>query len=216
MSKRVCAAAMLIVFMLLPAQVSAGKPAETLDIYLKQVFQIFQDYEAASITEQQGNEIKRRLSDLAGEVFNYTIMARMSLARHWRDFSQTQQKEFVRLFRQLLEENYFTKVLTYLEEIKSYSPENLAITDEIIFSERKAEVQTVISYEGKKVPVNYRFAKVNDSWTIYDISVEGVSLVQNYRGQFGESLAKSSPAELLEQLRSKVGSTQAEQAGGSS
>jgi len=215
MSKRVCAAAMLIVFML-PAQVSAGKPAETLDTYLKRVFQIFKDYEAASITEQQGNELKRRLSDLAGEVFNYTIMARMSLARHWRDFSQTQQKEFVRLFRQLLEENYFAKVLTYLEEIKSYSPENLAITEEIIFSERKAEVQTVISYEGKKVPVNYRFVNLNDSWAIYDISVEGVSLVQNYRGQFGESLAKSTPAELLEQLRSKVGSSQAEQAGGSS
>lgn len=189
---------------LLPGPALAETPAEKLDSYLQKVFQIFQDYDSASISQEEQLELKQRLSDVAGEIFEYSVMARMSLARHWQELSAEQQQEFVRVFRQLLEANYFDKVLTYLEEIARYTPENVAITDEIVFTERKAEVQTSIAYEGKTVPVNYRFVKLKAGWQIYDISVEGVSLVQNYRSQFGEALAGSTPQELLDRLRAKV------------
>lgn len=108
------------------------------------------------------------------------------------------------LFTRLLENTYFQKLEEHLSEVREYSDDDMQVTDEIVFSSRKAEVQSKIVYDDKDVPVDYRFVKTDDEWKIYDVLVEEVSLVQNYRSQFNDRLQKVSVAELMQEMRDKV------------
>ena len=149
-------------------------------------------------------KLRQELKDMAREVFTFQVMAQMSMARNWRDLDSEQQKEFVSLFTRLLENTYFQKIEKHLDEITEYAKDDLQVTDEIIFSSRKAEVQSKIAYEDKQVPVNYRFVKMDGKWKIYDVLVEEVSLVQNYRSQFSDRLQKVSVGQFMQDLRDKV------------
>lgn len=84
---------------------------------------------------------------------------------------------------------------------------NIEILDQIIFSSRKAEVRTRIKYNDKYIPINYRFVLIGKQWKIYDVYVEGVSLIKNYRSQFKDMLLKKSPKEVINELRLKLKDT---------
>ena len=193
----------LAVVLLMPVGAWAERPSKVLEAYIDQVVEVF---EKASLKddEEDVHQLKQDLQVLADQAFSYQVMARMSLGSSWKRFDPTQQQEFVQLFTRMLEETYFSKIRKYFQEIKSYSREQVVITDEIIFSSRKAEVQSEMEHEGNRVPVNYRMVTLNGDWKVYDVQVEGVSLVQNYRSQFQDLMLKHSPEEVMEIVRKKV------------
>ncbi|MCF8029392.1 MAG: ABC transporter substrate-binding protein [Desulfohalobiaceae bacterium] len=198
---------LLVVVLLIPGTGMAKEsPQEAVDSYVQKVLQTFRQYEGTELdTPEKRKEFKEKLSCIAGEVFDYRIMARMSLGQYWRDFSGEQQQEFVQLFRRLIETNYFNKLLENMKEVKAYSRDTIVLTDQIVFSSSKAEVRSYIRLQEKKIPVNYRLlSRSGEKWGVYDVRVEGVSLIQNYRSQFRDILNQKSPQELLEVLRRKV------------
>ncbi|MFO7876583.1 MAG: ABC transporter substrate-binding protein, partial [Desulfovermiculus sp.] len=173
-------------------------PAPVVSAYYEQVRDVLTD------KGLDKDQLREELQSMAREIFTFEIMAQMSLGRNWQDLDSDEQDEFVTLFTRLLENTYFQKLEEHLSEVREYSDDDMQVTDEIVFSSRKAEVQSKIVYDDKDVPVDYRFVKTDDEWKIYDVLVEEVSLVQNYRSQFNDRLQKVSVAELMQEMRDKV------------
>jgi phospholipid transport system substrate-binding protein len=104
----------------------------------------------------------------------------------------------VKLFGDLLEKTYADKLL-------SYSNEKVVFDKESMLREDQAEVTSnILTGDGKKIPLDYRMIKKDAGWRVYDVIIEGISLVKNYRDQFRDILAKDSPEEVLKMLRDKV------------
>jgi phospholipid transport system substrate-binding protein len=173
-------------------------PAPVVSAYYDQVLHVLTDKDLSK------DQLREELQSMAREIFTFQVMAQMSLGRNWQDLNPDEQKEFVTLFTRLLENTYFQKLEEHLSEIREYSDDDMQVTDEIVFSSRKAEVQSKIVYDNKDVPVHYRFVKMDSEWKIYDVLVEEVSLVQNYRSQFNDRLQKVSVPELMQEMRDKV------------
>ena len=178
-------------------------PASIVRTYYAQVLEVMAEEKVSK------EQLKQELQGMARDVFTFQIMAQMSLGRSWQDLSTKQQKEFVDLFTRLLENTYFQKIENRLSAVRDYSSQDLQVTDEIVFSSRKAEVQSKIAYKDTYVPVNYRFVKMDGTWKIYDVLVEEVSLVQNYRSQFTDRLQKISVSDFMREIRDKVHSLEA-------
>ncbi|MEN6421998.1 MAG: ABC transporter substrate-binding protein, partial [Smithella sp.] len=120
-----------------------------------------------------------------------------TLARNWNNFNPAQRAEFVKLFEQILEKAYIDKILDYSNEKVNFYQENM-------LSGNQAEIQSKIITSSKEIPIFYRMILKDGKWKVYDVVVENVSLVQNYRTQFSDILAKNTPDQLLEILRKKV------------
>jgi phospholipid transport system substrate-binding protein len=177
------------------------------DSYIQKVVRTFQKYSDIDLRKniEQQQAFKEELSSLADNVFAYRIMVRMSLGRYWGDFTETQQDKMVDLFVRVIEDNYFGKLVESMDQVKSYSEDMIRITGETVFSSRKAEVRSVIRYQDKEIPVNYRMlSRSEQGWQVYDILVENVSLISNYRSQFQDLLNRKSPQEVIETLQQKV------------
>jgi phospholipid transport system substrate-binding protein len=129
--------------------------------------------------------------------FDFTEMARRSLGPEWRRRTAEEQKEFVALFTKLLER-------AHLNTIESYNGEKVQYLNERA-ENSGAQVDTKITdNKGREFSVNYRLHDVNGDWKIYDVVVEDVSLVNNYRAQFSRVLAKSSYAELVNTIKETI------------
>ncbi len=142
---------------------------------------------------------KRRafLRKVINERFSFAKMSQLSLARHWRKRSDEEKKLFIKLFGQLLED-------TYISKIEAYTDEKVVYVKEFV-KKRKAQVDTKIVTDTIEIPIDYRMYQTKDgSWMVYDIVIEGVSLVGNYRSQFDQILQKDTYEELVEELKKKV------------
>ncbi|MDJ0805764.1 MAG: ABC transporter substrate-binding protein [Gammaproteobacteria bacterium] len=128
--------------------------------------------------------------------FDYRAMSQIILAQNWRKASAEQQDRFIYLFRDLLEHTYFSAMDKYTGETVRMGREKL--------SDKRAVVQTYISTSSKEVPVNYNLRLKNDDWYAYDVSVDGVSLVSNYRTSFRNLVREKGMDGLLEELERKV------------
>jgi phospholipid transport system substrate-binding protein len=124
-------------------------------------------------------------------------MAKRSLGPQWGKLSAGQQSEFVRLFAELLEASYSDKIERYAQRVK------IDYTGEVMDGQY-AEVRTVVVRPNDRIPLNYRLLNEGGTWKVYDVVIEGVSLVSNYRSQFSRILNESSYAELLRRLKTKV------------
>lgn len=141
-------------------------------------------------------ERKKQFSQILDERFDWEELSRRSLARHWVERTPQEKKEFVPLYRDLLERTYLEKVDDYSGETVRYEGETLDGEYAIV----KVKIQTKSKRE---IPVEYRMLKKGTTWRVYDISIEGVSLVNNYRQQFSSMLQKSTFQEVLKKLREK-------------
>jgi len=175
----------------IPLSVYAGLPMDTAKTGVDKV---------ASVAADKGLELsvkKEKIRALVGEFFDFDVLSRMTLGRHWKQFSPAQQKEFVKLYRTLLEN-------VYMDRILEYNNEKIVFEKEIMYSDKKAEVESNIVTSTKQIPINYRMVIRGKEWKVYDVVIEGISLVSNYRSQFNEILSKQNPEELLETLRKRV------------
>ncbi len=149
--------------------------------------------------KSDGNREKRRraLRDIVYSRFDFRKMSQLSLARHWKGLSNAERETFATLFSQLLEN-------TYIGRIEAYTNERVAFVGERV-ARRKVQVNTMIVTESIEIPINYRmFDAGGGNWQVYDLIIEGVSLVGNYRSQFGRFMEKNSFDALLAKLREKV------------
>jgi phospholipid transport system substrate-binding protein len=143
------------------------------------------------------DERRSRLRRLIYPRFDFAEMSRRSLGATWQRITPAEQEEFVKLFTQLLEESYISTIESYSDETILYGRETR--------EENFAEVDTrIVSKTGEQITVNYRLRRMNGDWKVYDVVVENVSLVNNYRSQFSRLSAKSSFAELLGRIREKL------------
>jgi phospholipid transport system substrate-binding protein len=120
------------------------------------------------------------------------------LAQNWNKFNPEQQKEFTELYTSVLEDAYANKIMAYTDEKIDFSKE-------VPLTGNTVEVQSTVLRKNGDIPIYYRVIMKDGSWRVYDVVIEGVSLVNNYRAQFREILANKPPESLLETLRKKVG-----------
>jgi phospholipid transport system substrate-binding protein len=140
----------------------------------------------------------KEIGDIIGEVFDFTELSKRTLGREWKKMKAEQQKEFVELFKELLQGVYADRLLAYTDQ-------KIVFDKEIELKKGRAEVQSnIVLSDGTKVPIFYRLTNKSGQWKVYDLIIEGVSLVKNYRTQFREIIAKDSPEKLLEIMREKV------------
>ena len=144
-------------------------------------------------------ERRAEILHIVDEYFDFGEMAKRALGRPWKEQSPQKQQEFVDLFKQLLFNYYVGRVETYTD------------TDEkLVYDEQKIEgdyalVKTrVLNYKGSNVQLDYRLKQISGQWKVYNVVIEGVSLVDNYRGQFSSILASKPFDAFLAQLREKV------------
>ena len=177
-----------------PALAAEGAPGEQVRQTVDRLLAILKDPQLKG--ESKRNERRAKLKEVIYQRFDFTEMARRSLGSEWRRLSPAEQKEFVELFTELLER-------AYLDKIESYSGEKVRyLKDHVDGSYADVDTQ-IIDQKGQEFSVNYRLYRVNGDWKVYDVVIENVSLVNNYRTQFNRVLAKSSYAELVKRLRAK-------------
>jgi len=139
--------------------------------------------------------------------FNFEEMSRRALGIHWRNRTPQERQEFVKLFQELLENSYAGKIEGYNGEKIVYGTEAL--------DPPYAEVRTkIVSRQGDEYSVNYRLLKGGDRWRVYDVIIEGVSLVNNYRSQFADLLDRGSFGEMMKKLQETVRKQSAGPGGG--
>lgn len=132
-------------------------------------------------------------------MFDFEEISKRTVARNWKDFSEAEKTAFADVFAQFLGNTYIDKIQG------EYHNERITYIGQDFYSDDYAEVKTQIVREALEIPVDYRMFKNKDGvWKVYDIIVEGVSLVKNYRTQFASILRKKSPAQLIEQLNEKL------------
>ena len=145
-----------------------------------------------------GKVLERRAAvrKIANEIFDFKEIARRSLGRYWQLLSEAQRTEFVGLFGDLLERSYISKIELYGGEKILYSGERV--------DGDLATVSTKITIKnGTEVPVDYRLFKRGARWMIYDLSIEGISLVSNYRTQFNRIIQAGGYNSLIEKMKGK-------------
>ena len=188
----------LAICLMLPLQSYAATPMETVEKGVNNLLKTLGDPAFKAQTKDQqiatlGTEIEK--------VFDFTELSKRTLGRDWKKMSAAQQQEFVKLFKQLLQGVYADRLL-------EYSDQKVIFDKEITPKKGRAEVQSYLqTSDGKKIPLFYRLTDKGGSWKVYDVVIEGVSMVKNYRTQFRDILAKDSPDKLLEILRDKVNKT---------
>jgi phospholipid transport system substrate-binding protein len=173
----------------------AGAPLEQLKTQVDRVLKVLDDSELRR--EGRVKERAAAVRKIANEIFDFGETARRSLGRHWQARTAAEQTEFVELFSDLLERSYLSK-------IELYGGEKIQYLNDTIENGDQAKVLTkIVTRQGTEIPIEYRMHKKGDRWLVYDVIIEGVSLVSNYRKQFNKIIQTSSYQELLKKMKSK-------------
>ena len=185
----------VLIFFILSVPVYAGVPMTTVEASVNRVLDVLRDAKLKSPAAKEKKKEKLRI--IYKDMFDEIEFSKRTLTRNWNKFSPAERAEFVNLFEQVLEKSYIDKILDYSYEKVDFYKENM-------LSDNQAEIQTRIVTASKEIPIFYRMILKDGKWKVYDVMVENVSLVQNYRTQFNDILAKDPPEKLLEILRKKV------------
>ena len=181
--------------MLFSLPVYAGPPLDAVQANVNKVLEVLRDPKLKAASAKEIEKEKLRL--IYERMFDDVELSKRTLARNWNNLNVAQRQEFVILFRQVLERAYIDKILAYTDE-------KIVFGRETMVSGTQAEIQTKIVTSSKEIPISYRVLQKDGAWKVYDVVIENVSLVLNYRTQFNDILAKNTPEQLLEILRKKV------------
>ncbi|MBI1728289.1 MAG: ABC transporter substrate-binding protein [Candidatus Rokubacteria bacterium] len=153
---------------------------------------------ASPALKGEGKAAERRsaVRKIANEIFDFGEIARRSLGRYWQPLSEAQRTEFVGLFGDLLERSYISK-------IELYGGEKIIYSGERVDGDLATVSTKIITKNGTEVPVDYRLFRRGERWMIYDINIEGVSLVSNYRTQFNKIIQTSGYNTLVDRMKTK-------------
>jgi phospholipid transport system substrate-binding protein len=186
--------AMLALWIALSAVPSyAGAPTDAMKATIDEVLRIVRENELKQ--PNKADERRQMLERVVEARFDYQEMSRRALGAPWNTLSDQEKQEFVGLFRTLLTNSYADKIETYSGEGVQYLNERT--------EKEYAEVRTKVLSGKTEIPLDYRLINKTNDWRVYDVVVDGISLVNNYRGQFTKIIKSSSYADLVEQLRKK-------------
>jgi len=148
--------------------------------------------------EMKKNDLKRRqaLKKTISIIFDYNEMAKRSLGKHWNQRTAAEKKQFTDLFASLLENSYASK-------IESYNNEKIVYLKETIDGEYAEVKSKVVTAKRDEFTLDYRMINQNGKWMVYDVVIEGVSLVSNYRTQFNKIISSNGYPELVKKLQTK-------------
>ena len=185
--------AVFVLSLTMPSVGLAASATESVKRTIDQVVQILQDKEMKK--PDRVDERRRLIEKTIGDRFGWEEMAKRTLGAQWAKMNEKQRLEFVDLFRTLLTN-------TYIGRIESYSGEQIQYINERL-QDGFAEVRTKVSSGKTEFPMDYRLLNKSGDWHVYDIVLDGVSLVANYRGQFNKIIHSSGYDDLVEKLRTK-------------
>ena len=172
----------------------AGAPTDQLKAGIDRVLAILQD--PALKTPAKAEERRQKIRAIANEVFDWQETGKRALARHWQARSPQERDEFSKLFADLLERSYVGK-------IEAYSGEKIAYGEETVDGDQATVRTKLITKSGTSIPIDYQMQKVEDRWRVYDVKIENVGLVANYRSQFNRIIQQSGYNDLIQRLKTK-------------
>jgi phospholipid transport system substrate-binding protein len=179
-----------------PAPSLAGEPTDQVRGAIDRVLEILKKKDLQA--KERKAERRTLLREEISKAFDFDEMAKRSLGPAWRERTPEERKEYVALFRQVLENSYLGKV-------EAYQGEKIKYVKDTVQDGRFATVETfIVTGKGQEIPLNYRMTKEKSEWRVYDVVIEEISLVNNYRSQFGAILQKSSFKDLLARLREMI------------
>lgn len=170
----------------------AGPPTDQLREYSDQVLKVLDD---PGLKSQDRRAAVRKI---AVEIFDVAETAKRALGLHWQGRTNAEREEFVQLFADMLERSYIAR-------IDEYGGERIRYVGEAINGEYAAVRARILTKKGTEVPVESRMIRHSERWLIYDVLIENISLISNYRAQFDRIIRASSYGELIKRLREKKG-----------
>ncbi len=184
----------LLVILAGPGRVWAGAPTDQLRAQIDRAVKILEDPEL----KKDGKQRERRAAvrQVANDIFDFSETAKRSLARHWASRTQAERDEFVLLFTDLLERSYISK-------IELYGGEKIKFVGESVDPDGAIVRTRLVTKQGSEIPIDYRMHARGDKWLVYDVLIEGVSLISNYRTQFNKIITTSSYQELVKKMKTK-------------
>lgn len=169
---------------------AAVSPKAQVQATVDQVIEVLRD------GKLQGTPRREALSKLIRARFDFVIMSQRTLGKYWRDATPAEQERFVTLFSDLLEVSYIGRIEAYSDETVNYLAEKIDAD--------RAEVATLVRSGGTDIPIDYRMVQKGADWFVYDVVVEEISLIKNYRSSYGEIVRKEGFARLFERMEEKI------------
>jgi phospholipid transport system substrate-binding protein len=173
-----------------PGLAAAGLPTDQTRETVDKVLGILQ-------SGANGDQRRQQLRDTIYPRFDFPEMAKRSLGSHWSRRTPQEQQEFTKVFTGLLESSYVDKIETFNGEKVVYAREQVDGNNAEVFTK-------VVTKKGEEFSINYKLHRVGGEWKVYDVVVEDISLVNNYRSQFNRILANASFDELMKKLQQKA------------
>jgi phospholipid transport system substrate-binding protein len=189
------AAAMLLTVPAGLAAWAAPTPTEQVRGAIQKVLRILDDPALSGESRQAERRVAMR--KVANELFDFAEITKRSLGHHWQQRTPAERDELVGLFGDLLER-------TYVSRIELYSGEKITYVGESVDVDQAVVRTRIVTKQGSEIPVDYRLLARGDRWQAYDVVIEGVSLVANYRSQFNKILQSGNYPELVKRLRAKL------------
>jgi phospholipid transport system substrate-binding protein len=189
----------LVVLPILLGQSRPSTAASAMDALkppIESVLSVMKDpkYKNPDMKQQQRDKI----FTITRQMFDFTEMSKRALAKNWKSFSPQEQQQFADVFADHLSNSYMDKIQG------EFKDETVEFLNQEAVAEGKAVVKTKILRQNKEIPVDYSMYTSDNQWRVYDVNIEGISLIKNYRTQFDQLLTKETPAQLIERLKKKV------------
>ena len=176
------------------APVQGGTPTEQLKTSIEAVLKLLKDEDLKR--PEKFKERRALLRKTIVERFDFNEMSKRALAVQWAKRTPQEKKEFVDMFTNLLEKSYMDRIEAYTDEEVEYNGESI--------DDDYAVVKTVVKAKDKEgIPIDYKLTKQGNQWLVYDVVIEGVSLVNNYRNQFNKIISAGSYADLVKKMKTK-------------
>jgi phospholipid transport system substrate-binding protein len=176
--------------------ISAAEPMAEIRSAVDRAMRILNDAELMSKDKKQ--ERVNRLREIVDPLFDFEEMAKLVLGLHWGRRTPAEQRDFVALFRKLLEK-------IYADRSDSYDGEKIIVSREAVDKDHAQVDSRVINRQGEEFSVVYRLRQTDGKWKVYDVVVEDISIVKNYRSQFHRVITKFSYEELVKRIKEKAG-----------
>ena len=177
----------------IPFAVQAGEPMAQLSASINEFVTIMSN---TSVAELRATGLPEKARQLVFARFDFSEMTKRSLGSHWKSLDQAEQREFVDAFAQRL-------LVAYGKTVRSTGNEKVQFTREVRDGQQASVETQVISGNGDQTPIDYRLHNIAGQWMVYDVVIDSVSMVNNYRSQFDRVIAKSSIQDLLRRMKNQ-------------
>ncbi|MEC4679121.1 MAG: ABC transporter substrate-binding protein [Nitrospirota bacterium] len=185
----------LLVLSMVPIQVQANTALDTIKLRITQLFDVLRD---PALQGEAAEELKKeKIWSIFDKTFDYTEFSKRTLSRTWNKLNPNQREEFTELYKALLDKVYMNRILAYTDQ-------QIVFGKERALAQNRVEVRSKIVAGSNRTPIHFRMILKNDQWRVYDVVVEGISLVRNYRSQFKRIIRKESLEGMFAILRKKV------------